>query len=152
MFSGEDIFERKRVKFYRFFYFLRFDIYSTLCLFHLTRKYNRSKYIILYQHTNPHQALDSPSQGSWGVLDTGEDKLRCIDHIKDALQLHVFRLQSLLDVLPYTRLMFTPKQKSMVIMKCYVEIIVLRWVQTTNTDKKSIRGVTGIDYSWSDMW
>ena len=150
MFWGRYIREEKG-QFYHFFNFLRFDI--AINAFFIKRERTiEAKYINLYQHTNPHQALDSPSQGSWGVLDTGEDKLRCIDHIKDALQLHVFRLQSLLDVLPYTRLMFTPKQKSMVIMKCYVEIIVLRWVQTTNTDKKSIRGVTGIDYSWSDMW
>ena len=89
---------------------------------------------------------------NWTAPDTAVDKLQGIDHIKDALHLHVFRLTQLLDLLPYTRLMFTPDQKSKIIMKCYVEVIVLRWVMTTNADGQSIRGVTGIDYKFDDLW
>ena len=48
--------------------------------------------------------------------------------------------------------MFTTQQKSNIIMKCYIEVIVLRWAMTTNVKGESIRGITGIDYKWDDMW
>ena len=88
----------------------------------------------------------------WIAPDNAVAKLQGMDHIKDALHLHVFRLTHLLDMLPYTRFMFTAAQKSAIIMKCYVEVIVLRWVMTSNSDCSSIRGVTGIDYKVDDMW
>ena len=95
---------------------------------------------------------DSSAAEAWIAPDNAISRLQCIDHIKDALHLHVYRLTQLLDMLPYTRLMFNSEQKSMIIMKCYIEVIVLRWVMTTNVDGQSIRGVTGIDYKWGDIW
>ena len=94
----------------------------------------------------------TPAATGWTVPDTAVAKLDCIDHIKDAMHLHISRLTQLLDLLPYTRLMFTPEQKTEIISKCYVEVIVLRWVMTTNADEQSIRGVTGIEYKFDDLW
>ena len=99
-----------------------------------------------------YEQSNSAAAETWIAPDSAISKLQCVDHIKDALQLHAYRLTELLDMLPYTRFMFTLQQKSMIIMKCYIEVIVLRWVMTTSSCGKSIRGVTGIAYQTEDIW
>lgn len=79
--------------------------------------------------------------------------VNCVDHIKTALYMHVRKLTDFLNLLPMTGGMFSEEKKQMIVMKCYIEVIVLRWTTTTTESDKGrhIRGVTGINYNFDEM-
>ena len=85
-----------------------------------------------------------PPTSSWA-------KLRCVDHIRDSLNMHVEVLVDFISVLPYIANNFDASQRKTLVTKSFMELIILRWTKTTKPTSGVITGVTGHNYSMKDM-
>ena len=87
----------------------------------------------------------------WEAPTSGWAKLRCVDHIRDSLNMHVEVLVDFISVLPYIGSNFDAGQRKTLVTKSFMELIILRWTKTTKQNSGVITGVTGHNYSMNDM-
>ena len=87
----------------------------------------------------------------WEAPTSGWAKLRCVDHIRDSLNMHVEVLVDFISVLPYIANNFDASQRKTLVTKSFMELIILRWTKTTKPTSGVITGVTGHNYSMKDM-
>ena len=81
-----------------------------------------------------------------------ESKLSSIAHFRDSLNMHSVQLTALVKLFPDFSDYFSHEETLPIVMKCYVEAIVLRWVVSFNMEKGTLRGLSGLDYKFSDIW
>jgi len=94
---------------------------------------------------------NTTSMTRWEAPTSGWAKLRCVDHIRDSLNMHVEVLVDFISVLPYIANNFDASQRKTLVTKSFMELIILRWTKTTKPTSGVITGVTGHNYSMKDM-
>jgi len=94
---------------------------------------------------------NTSSMARWEAPTSGWAKLRCVDHIRDSLNMHVEVLVDFISVLPYIGSNFDAGQRKTLVTKSFMELIILRWTKTTKQNSGVITGVTGHNYSMNDM-
>ena len=87
----------------------------------------------------------------WEQPTNGWSKLRCVDHIRDSLTMHVEVLVDFISVLPYVGNHFNQTERKTLVTRSFMELVILRWTKTTAESAGHITGVTGNNYSIKDM-